>query len=235
MVDEFQDASKARARLVRALVRQPGCFLFAVGDDWQSINRFAGSDISVMTQFEEWFGKSQTLRLERTFRCPQSLCTLSSHFILKNPAQIQKNVQSTQAEFSPTLQAYQVSHENRLLSTIETHLEELHTGLSDGTIPLGKSNIVEIYILGRYRKDKEYCPPHWKQRFGELMNIKFMTIHASKSLEADYVILPRLTKGIYGFPSSIVDDPVLQLAMPEMELHLYAEERRLFYVALTRV
>jgi DNA helicase-4 len=73
MVDEFQDASYARARLVRSLVTKPGCCLFAVGDDWQSINRFAGADISVMTGFERWFGESTTLRLERTFRCPQPI------------------------------------------------------------------------------------------------------------------------------------------------------------------
>lgn len=69
-VDEFQDASRARARLTRALVNKPNRFLFAVGDDWQSINRFAGADLAAMTKFDEWFGKSVTLKLERTFRCP---------------------------------------------------------------------------------------------------------------------------------------------------------------------
>ncbi|SDJ80663.1 DNA helicase-4 [Variovorax sp. OV700] len=83
MVDEFQDASRARARLTRALVSKPHRYLFAVGDDWQSINRFAGADLSVMTDFEQWFGKASTHRLERTFRCPQSICDVSSKFVLK--------------------------------------------------------------------------------------------------------------------------------------------------------
>ena len=69
MVDEFQDASRARARLVRGLVQTPGRFLMAVGDDWQSINRFAGADLSVMTDFEAWFGRGHQLALTTTFRC----------------------------------------------------------------------------------------------------------------------------------------------------------------------
>ena len=56
MVDEMQDASHARSRLARALVAGPDRFLFAVGDDWQSINRFAGADLSAMTGFHDWFG-----------------------------------------------------------------------------------------------------------------------------------------------------------------------------------
>jgi len=68
----------------RALVNKPNRFLFSVGDDWQSINRFAGADLAIMTKFDEWFGKSVTLKLERTFRCPQSICHVSSKFVLKN-------------------------------------------------------------------------------------------------------------------------------------------------------
>ncbi|MHB0667120.1 UvrD-helicase domain-containing protein [Roseomonas mucosa] len=104
MADEFQDASRARARLCRALVQQPGRHLFAVGDDWQSINRFAGADVSVMTGFREWFGHGQVLRLEQTFRCPQELCDVSSRFVSKNPAQIPKRVWSATPSQGPVLQ-----------------------------------------------------------------------------------------------------------------------------------
>src|SRR5690606_789528 len=102
-----QDASKARARLCRALVQKPGRYFFAVGDDWQSINRFAGADVSVMTRFNEWFGKSQVLKLEQTFRCPQALCDVSSVFVSKNPSQIAKRVRSVAPEVGPVLQAFQ--------------------------------------------------------------------------------------------------------------------------------
>lgn len=234
MVDEFQDASRARARLTRALVHQPGRFLCVVGDDWQSINRFAGADLSVMTGFEAWFGKGQTLRLERTFRCPQSLCDVSSAFVLKNPAQITKKVASQQTEHPPAVQLFQAPDDNRIRSAIEGYLTRLHTGLVDGSVPPGRNGRIDVFVLGRYRKDAEFVSPQWAQTFGDRITVTFMTIHGSKGLEADYVVLPRLTKGAYGFPSGIEDDPILQLAMPQGDTHPHAEERRLFYVALTR-
>lgn len=234
MVDEFQDASRARARLTRALVQQPGRFLCVVGDDWQSINRFAGADLSVMTGFEQWFGKGQTLRLERTFRCPQSICDVSSAFVLKNPAQIKKKVASKQTEFAPAVQLFQAPDDNKIRGAIEGYLARLHKGLGDGSIPPGRGGRVEVFVLGRYRKDAEFVAPQWQQMFGDKITVNFMTIHGSKGLEADYVVMPRLTKGSYGFPSGIEDDPILQLAMPQGDTHPHAEERRLFYVALTR-
>jgi len=115
MVDEFQDASQARARLARALVSKPHKFLFAVGDDWQGINRFAGADISVMTDFENSFGKGRTVKLERTFRCPQSLCDISSRFVQKNPVQMPKTVTSTNTEFPPAVRGLQVDDDRKLV------------------------------------------------------------------------------------------------------------------------
>ncbi|WP_158288620.1 UvrD-helicase domain-containing protein [Ornithinimicrobium flavum] len=85
MVDELQDASQARARLTRALVAQPGRHLLAVGDDWQSINRFAGADLSVVTRFHNRFGPGPTVQLTRTFRCHQSITHTAAHFVSKTP------------------------------------------------------------------------------------------------------------------------------------------------------
>lgn len=101
MVDEMQDSSYARSRLIRALVDAPDRYLFAVGDDWQSINRFAGSDLTVMTRFGPWFGTHDALRLERTFRSPQSICDISSEFVTRNPDQLAKQVRSEQPEHPP--------------------------------------------------------------------------------------------------------------------------------------
>src|SRR5690606_33344803 len=88
--DEFQDSSRARIRLLSALTKNPGkpTHLLVVGDDWQGINRFAGSDISVMTEFEKSFPGSTKMDLSTTFRCPQELCDASSEFIQANPAQL---------------------------------------------------------------------------------------------------------------------------------------------------
>lgn len=155
--------------------------------------------------------------------------------MLKNPAQLRKNVRSVQPEHSPTLQAFQVPEEPRLVAAIETYLSRLHDQLANGTLPAGRAGgQVKVYLLGRYRRDAELLAPQWATRFGQRLEIEFRTVHGSKGLEADYVILPRLTRGGYGFPSGIEDDPVLQLAMPEGDAFPHAEERRLFYVALTR-
>ena len=96
LVDEFQDASQARARLVRGLLQHPGRYLLAVGDDWQAINHFAGADLSVMLDFERWFGAGPTLHLSPTFPCPQSICDVASRFVSANPKQFRKTVRSVQ-------------------------------------------------------------------------------------------------------------------------------------------
>ncbi len=224
MVDEFQDSSYARGRLIKALVDKPDKFLFAVGDDWQSINRFAGSDLSVMSGFEKTFGESVTLKLETTFRCPQSLSDISSQFVQKNPKQLKKVVRSAMPDVQEPVLILQVEEENQIRGVIEEHIQDLAQQLPE-------NRKATILLLGRYRKDCAYMP-HWYD--ASKVEVKFITAHSSKGLEADYVILPRVTSETLGFPSGVADDPVLQLAMPDGDAFEYAEERRLFYVALTR-
>lgn len=232
MADEFQDASRARARLCRALMDQPGKHLFAVGDDWQSINRFAGADVSVMTGFRDWLGHGQVLKLEQTFRCPQELCDVSSRFISKNPNQISKAVRSITPSTGPVLQAFQVSRKEEIQDGIRQYLAGLHEQLRSGQLPPGKEGRVQVFVLGRYRNDRSYVPAEWKKAFGETMEVEFLTAHRSKGREADYVVLPGMVNR--GFPSQRTDDPVLSLAMPDGDRYPLGEERRLFYVALTR-
>jgi DNA helicase-4 len=226
MVDEFQDSSQARARIAAALVAKPGHCLFAVGDDWQSINRFAGADINVMTDFESRFGKAKVMKLESTFRCPQSLCNVSSKFIQKNPKQIAKSVFAVGKNVNEPIRIIRVEDEGAIHAAIRGRIEEI----SAQSRASGKT-VTTIYVLGRYQKDSYFCPPNTSSLN---LNIEFMTVHSSKGLEADHVILPRLTSEVLGFPSRVSDDPVLQLAMPDGDGYEYGEERRLFYVALTR-
>ncbi|MBR1240256.1 UvrD-helicase domain-containing protein [Bradyrhizobium sp. AUGA SZCCT0274] len=235
MADEFQDASRARARLCRALVQKPGRFFFAVGDDWQSINRFAGADVSVMTGFREWFGHGQILKLEQTFRCPQALCDVSSQFVSKNDAQISKKVRSATPAVGPVLQAFQVDHREKLAYAIGRFVERLSQGVMDGSIPPGRNGKVTVYVLGRYNADRQYVPDS-RGRFERWVDVSFVTIHRSKGSEADYVILPEMLSAPRGrsFPNTRADDPVLALAMPAGDDYPLGEERRLFYVALTR-
>ena len=232
MADEFQDASRARARLCRALVSQPGKYLFAVGDDWQSINRFAGADVSVMTGFVDYFGHGQVLRLEQTFRCPQALCDIASAFVMKNPAQLRKQVRSQAAAHGPALQAFQVNSREQLGAAIARWLDGLRDQLAAGRIAPGRNGKLSVFVLGRYNADRAYLPADWQRRHGHWLQLEFLTMHRSKGAEADYVILPAMLER--GFPSQRADDPVLSLAMPGGDDFPLGEERRLFYVALTR-
>lgn len=236
MADEFQDTSVARARFCKALVRPPGRFFFAVGDDWQSINRFAGADVSVMTGFKNYFGHGQTHYLQQTFRCPQALCDVSSRFVMKNPVQLPKGVQSATAAQGAVLRAIEVDHANFLKNAIGAYVADIAAQVRDGRVAPGRdSGKLEVHVLGRYNNDKKYVPD-LDPEVAKVLEVKFLSMHRSKGREADYVILPNMVSVAreLSFPSTLSDDPVLALAMPGNDDFPQAEERRLFYVALTR-
>ncbi|WP_197432517.1 UvrD-helicase domain-containing protein [Pseudarthrobacter sp. GA104] len=222
MVDEMQDTSAARAALVRALLKAPDTYLYAVGDDWQSINRFAGSDLSVMTRFDDWFGAGSTIWLDRTFRSPQSLCDAAGGFVMKNPVQISKSVQSSAPDTDETILAVSVRDRSHYGSAVRQHLMNLDAELTGPATAL---------LLGRYTRSKDDVTSALDEEYANL-TVQFNTVHASKGKEADYVVVLGLERS--GFPSTIEDDRLLQLAMAAPDPYPFAEERRLFYVALTR-
>ena len=227
MVDEFQDASRARARLVRGLMNTPGRFLMAVGDDWQSINRFAGADLSVMTDFEAFFGRGRQVALTATFRCPQTICDAARNFVSNNPSQLSKPMRSTHHDPGPPITVIPADDPAGALAC---YLHDLSTAVAGGSIPTSRDGTVRVDVLGRYGFERDVLPRHPPAN----LQVTFRTVHGSKGLEADYIVIPGMTTGTYGFPSTITNDPVLDLAMPAPETFPHAEERRLFYVALTQ-
>lgn len=226
MVDEFQDASQARALLVQGLLKYPNRFLLAVGDDWQSINRFAGADVSIVQDFQEWFGMGPELRLTRTFRCTQVVSDLAREFITRNPSQLKKPMRSIQQQPGIPINIVQNSSSG---DVIRTYLRDLSEMVKRGEIE-SEHGLVSVDVLGRFNHQRELLP----SEVLENLQVRFRTVHSSKGLEADFIIVPEMTIGRYGFPSGIADDSILQLAMPKPEDFPHAEERRLFYVALTR-
>lgn len=232
LVDEFQDISEGRARLLRALKAQHSdARIFAVGDDWQSIYRFTGSDIHLMRNFGKEFGGSfagaddvhSTVDLGRTFRSVDKIAHPARSFVLRNPAQIKKTVVPAGTASAPAIMVayYRWGQEGAALNAaLERLSKEAPTGTS-------------VLLLGRYHHAKPQGFAALSASFPKL-SIRFMTVHASKGLEADHVIILRAVSDTMGFPSEIVDDPLLDLVLPEPENFEHAEERRLFYVALTR-
>jgi DNA helicase-4 len=223
LIDEFQDISPGRAELIRALRDSADdCAVFAVGDDWQSIYRFAGSDIGEMTNFEETFGASRQIPLDKTFRFDESTAEVSSKFVLKNTAQIEKSIQSDRSAVDPSIVLYRRPEGEPPLEWAFQEIERL--------APEGCS----VLVLERYNfhlpQDEEWTK---RQRLHPRLDLKKMSIHAAKGLEADFVILG-LRGGYWGFPSQVVDDPLLSLVLHQSDTCPHGEERRLFYVAITR-
>jgi DNA helicase-4 len=220
LVDEFQDASPARARLARALVNEPHRHLMTVGDDWQAINRFAGADISVMTDFNGWFGDGPTMRLQTTFRCTQTTADTAANFVQKNPRQLRKSVVAAGDDAGVPVELIRLQSEDEIEGAIEAWLRHLSARTAGASVD----------VLGRYGFEKKVMP----RKTPSNLTVTFQTAHSSKGLEADYVLVPRMVSGMYGFPSEVVDDPVLGIVMSESDRFPHGEERRLFYVALTR-
>ena len=237
LADEFQDSSRARIRLLKALANQnsESTYLCVVGDDWQGINRFAGADISVMPEFEKIFPFATLLSLGTTFRCPQKLCDISSTFIQANPIQIKKQVSSSNRyKTKKYVLAYAFEDESRAQQHLVQQFDQIEGNLKAQAIEPGLDGRISVLLLGRYKSDCPVSLRQWQHRYRDCLNIDFKTVHSSKGLEADYVMILNVIEAKRGFPSQIEDDPVLQLAMPAPDPFPMSEERRLFYVALTR-
>ena len=231
LVDEFQDISVDRYKLLQAL-RGDETKLFCVGDDWQSIFRFAGSDMSLFYEFEKAFGYTEVCKIETTYRFNQPIIDMSSSFILKNPEQKHKSVKPATSSKTRTylnFYKYNSDYEDDVLRKVETIVR---------SIP----NDETILLLGRYNYDAVSVGFKGKVGNGDLRikvhiagrDIVFMSVHSAKGLESDHVILLNCNHGAHGFPSLIEDDPILDFVLSKSESYPFAEERRLFYVAITR-
>ncbi|MGZ4960814.1 MAG: UvrD-helicase domain-containing protein, partial [Methylomonas sp.] len=221
LVDEFQDISASRSRLLKALMgQQPECSLFGVGDDWQSIYRFTGSDVALTKDFQAHFGDTATTVLDQTFRFNNKIGEVASRFVTQNPSQIEKQIRSLRLV------------EQAAVSLIKTDqdLTGIHAALD---AIAGKAKLsASVLLLARFNFRRPDVAA-LKRRYPQL-SLQFMSVHASKGKEADYVVVFGLEKGEHGFPSEKAIHPLLELLLPRAEAFTHAEERRLFYVALTR-
>lgn len=221
LVDEFQDISSSRAKLIQSLLaQQPESTLFCVGDDWQAIYQFTGSDVAITKQFEDHFGIAATTVLDTTFRFNNKIGELASRFVMQNPSQINKQIQSIHQ-----IKDAAVS----LLKTANTNV-----GVEEA-LSLINANVkrsASVLILIRFSHDRPDIA-RLKNHYPKLQ-ISIMTAHSSKGKEADYVIILGLEKGKFGFPSEKTNHSLLDIVLPNADSYAFAEERRLFYVALTR-
>lgn len=235
IVDEYQDISKSRFNFLKAIADKTGAKFFCVGDDWQSIYRFAGSDISLFTDFEKYFGYTKILKIEKTYRNSQQLIDEASRFILQNPLQLKKNLYSDKKLDYPLVfwgfdeepkKALQFAI-NKIISEFGVNSSILLLGRTNYDIEIAKKSGLFKTVYKDRKEELEYIPvPE--------LHIDFLSVHKSKGLEADNVIILNFKNDKLGFPNQIADDKVLNLVLTNAEDFKFAEERRLFYVAITR-
>ncbi|MGG4198497.1 UvrD-helicase domain-containing protein [Peribacillus frigoritolerans] len=237
IIDEYQDISVSRFKLIQAIRNNTNAKVMAVGDDWQSIFRFAGSDLNLFTEFKNYFGHSEMLKIEKTYRNSQELINYAGNFVMKNKKQIKKNLKSDKEHTNPIRMLGYIGP-NEILRTLKHAIEEIvkNYGEQADIMLLGRNN----FDINFVEKDSEFKIKKNKEGTNVIYNnypklkMFYLTAHKSKGLEADNVIIINASKKVTGFPNRMSDDPILSLVLTEQDEFLFAEERRLFYVALTR-
>ena len=218
LVDEFQDISPQRAALLSALRAQnKHTSLFAVGDDWQAIYRFSGAQLSLTTAFNHYFGAGDCCALDTTYRFNGRIGEIANGFIQQNPHQLSKPLNSLTA-----------GDKKAVTLLADDKLDDLLDKLSGYVKPEQR-----ILLLARYHHLKPEALDKAATRWPHLQ-LDFMTIHASKGQQADYVIVLGLQEGVDAFPAPARESIIEEALLPQPEDFPDAEERRLLYVAITR-
>ncbi|MBR1376983.1 MAG: UvrD-helicase domain-containing protein [Bacilli bacterium] len=224
IIDEFQDSSLVRFNLIKSIIEKTNASLFVVGDDFQSIYKFAGCNLNIMLDFEKNFDDTEILKISNTYRNSQELVDIAGSFVMKNKKQIRKNLKSNKHLKNPV----RIIKYKNYIDDFKKLIEEIG---NKKILILGRNNR-DIYDLidNDYIIDKNgnvlYKPKN--------IAMKYMTVHKSKGLEEDVVIVINLKDDIMGFPSKLEDNKILEIVSPKIDKYPYSEERRLFYVAITR-
>ena len=230
IVDEFQDISQSRTKFLQKLIEHGNSKLFAVGDDWQAIYRFAGCDINVFLEFENIFTGAKLNYITSTHRNSAELQQIVEPFITSNPNQYKKHIKSAKHQDKPVRVVY---HKGNKAMAFTKTLEDISAINSNA----------KVLVLGRNRRDIDafICKEIQVFDYKKIthydypkLEISYSTVHGSKGLESDFVVLISGEDAQNGFPNKTEDDNVLTLVLGKRDNFQYAEERRLFYVALTR-
>ena len=220
LVDEFQDVNNLQVELIKLLLTNK-TQLFCVGDDWQSIYGFRGSNVNYIVEFEKHFDNAEIIKLNLNYRSTQNIVGASNEVIKHNKFKVDKDVQASKMS------------EHKIVVFSGNNLEENIQFCSEKVNELLKDGINNDEILFLYRRNKMFSP-YFNFFKGEGTRVQGKTIHASKGLEAKVVFIIGLTEGNGGFPDIWLEDRIFQIIKKANHDVLMEEERRLFYVAITR-
>ena len=224
LVDEYQDISLIRLNFLKSLIKSNNSVLTAVGDDFQAIYGYSGSSIKYFYNFKNYFQNAKTFYIKTSYRCPKYIINKAGKFIMKNKMQIKKNLKTTNNSNSKINKIYTNNIKKDLLKLVN-----LYVNKNKSVLILGRNNFDINFIVDKNVKIVD----SYIEINSFKTNIRYLTIHKSKGLEADIVIIINLTNTKTGIPSK--DSNILIDKITENnEKYKYAEERRLFYVALTR-
>ena len=220
LVDEFQDVNKIQVSFIKTLMN-PDAQLFCVGDDWQSIYGFRGADVQYIVEFTRFFKDARCISLDTNYRSTPNIVDASSEVIRNNRFMVDKVIKA-QKKSRKKIEVYSaIDFEDGVDFAVQEVKELLAQGIPNDQ------------ILFLYRRSKMFEP--YRERFKkEKIHVSAKTIHAAKGLESKAVFIVGLTQGSGGFPDVWLDDRIYQTIRPVKYDILLEEERRLFYVALTR-
>ena len=235
IVDEYQDLSALRQEFLRLLLESSQANLFAVGDDWQAIYGFSGSRVDFTLNFRQFWGVFSLHRISKTYRFGPTIARLSSSFIMQDHTQIQKQIQSQKEDALEPVVEISGDSERLDMEVLTHYFESLPRDSS--ILFLGRFQIDRLRLLHctQFKLTKDVIEFQTRPD----LKIRFLTVHQSKGLEADYVIILNNREAKLGFPAHVKDPPLkaeLIRIAGELKLDQISEneERRLFYVALTR-
>lgn len=230
LVDEFQDTSAAMARFLKALIAANGARLFAVGDDWQAIYGFAGGDVDHILSFEKHFGLASTTMLDVNYRSPAVIVQAGSALIAHNPNQIRKQVVIASPQRGEAF-VHEVPDDDQEIvgATIRLIQEERRRCKPDDILVLSRTNHLLEPVMEACRRNRVPLADPMRNAPG----VRILSGHKAKGLEAPVVIIVNASDHLLGFPSKVENPDVLEPVRMSAG-NDSAEERRLFYVAITR-
>lgn len=221
LVDEFQDVNTLQVNLIKEFLT-PDNQLFCVGDDWQSIYGFRGSNVDYIVNFPKYFSKAKTIKLNLNYRSTEHIVNAGNEVIAHNKFKVEKEVISSKKS-TDLVYVYSGNTMDENVKFVAKQIQYLQK-------EKGYSND-DILIL--YRRSKMIYP-YQNHLEKEGICVSRKTIHASKGLEAKAVFIVGLADGSGGFPDIWMEDRIFQVIKKSYHNLLMEEERRLFYVAITR-
>lgn len=227
MVDEYQDTDDLQVDILKLLAKHSN--LMVVGDDYQSIYSFKGTSMKNILNFHNEFPNVKTIVLKENYRSTSPILNLSNEFSKNLKYCFRKSLATKDSSLTkPDLNIFK-NHYDEILF-IFNKINTILNSNSNATIGVLFRNFIYMEKFIKYFKSfnikfnvasNTFLENIFKNKFDDIdANLTFLTIHSSKGLEWDYVFIPLLLDGI--IPSSIGDNFNLE------------EEKRLFYVALTR-